>query len=87
MLVDLGVLVCNAFKTGSCLAAAATKVVLEHPDFAATHNGVPWASMKGMRNRMAHGYWDVDFETRKASLVMPAVNLHASAAAPSICSR
>ncbi|MHB1121619.1 MAG: HepT-like ribonuclease domain-containing protein [Ramlibacter sp.] len=32
---------------------AATKVVLEHPDFAARHNEVPWASMKGMRNRMA----------------------------------
>ena len=41
---------------------AATKLVLEHPDFAATHSEVPWSSMKGMRNRMAHGYWDVDLE-------------------------
>lgn len=39
---------------------AATKVVLDHPNFAAMHNEVPWSSMKGMRNRMAHGYWDVD---------------------------
>jgi uncharacterized protein with HEPN domain len=54
------------------IGEAATKVVLEHPDFAATHGEVPWAGMKGMRNRMAHGYWDVDlhivWETVQSSL-------------------
>jgi uncharacterized protein with HEPN domain len=26
----------------------------------AQHPEIPWAQMRGMRNRMAHGYFDID---------------------------
>ena len=28
--------------------------------YAAQHAQIPWRSMRGMRNRMAHGYFDID---------------------------
>ncbi|MDO9224736.1 MAG: DUF86 domain-containing protein [Pseudomonadota bacterium] len=31
-------------------------------DFLDQHSDVPWRSMKGMRNRIAHGYFDIDLE-------------------------
>lgn len=51
---------------------AATKLVHDHPAFVALHPDVPWQSMRGMRNRMAHGYFDIDlaivWQTVKSSL-------------------
>jgi uncharacterized protein with HEPN domain len=41
----------------------ATKILKEHQDFANQNTGVPWASMKGMRNRIAHGYYEINLET------------------------
>ena len=41
---------------------AATKVMDSHADFAQEHPQVPWRSMRGMRNRMAHGYFDIDLD-------------------------
>ena len=41
----------------------ATKILKEHEDFANRHADVPWASMKGMRNRIAHGYYDINLDT------------------------
>ena len=41
----------------------ATKILKEHEDFANQYADVPWASMKGMRNRIAHGYYDINLET------------------------
>jgi uncharacterized protein with HEPN domain len=41
---------------------AATKLMDRYPDFAASHPHVPWRSMRGMRNRIAHGHFDIDFE-------------------------
>ena len=41
---------------------AATKVMDGYADFANTHAQVPWRSMRGMRNRIAHGYFDIDLE-------------------------
>lgn len=41
---------------------AATKIVDAYPDFAARHAEVPWRSMRGMRNRIAHGYFDINLE-------------------------
>lgn len=42
----------------------ATHIRDEHPDFvkANVNPAVPWHKMIGMRNRMAHGYFDTDFE-------------------------
>lgn len=28
-------------------------------EFAAKHSGIAWSSMRGMRNRIAHGYFDI----------------------------
>ena len=41
---------------------AATKVMDSHADFAQEHPQVPWRSMRGMRNRMAHGYFDINLD-------------------------
>lgn len=41
----------------------ATKIMTEHKDFATQNSDVPWASMKGMRNRIAHGYYDINLDT------------------------
>jgi uncharacterized protein with HEPN domain len=48
----------NIFVIGE----AATKLVKEHGEFVERHDEVPWRSMRGMRNRIAHGYFDVDLE-------------------------
>lgn len=39
---------------------AASRIVTEHPDFAQANTSVPWRSIRGMRNRIAHGYFDID---------------------------
>jgi uncharacterized protein with HEPN domain len=33
-----------------------------HPEFIAAHPETPWRQAIGLRNRIAHGYEDVDFE-------------------------
>ena len=40
----------------------AAKLLQTNPDFALAHPGVPWNSVVGMRNRIAHGYYGLDFE-------------------------
>lgn len=42
------------------LGEAATKVMDQYPEFAAQHAEIPWRNMRGMRNRIAHGYFDID---------------------------
>jgi len=32
------------------------------PDYQAAHPEVPWPSMSGLRNRLAHAYFDVDLD-------------------------
>ena len=44
------------------LGEAATKVMDQHPVFAGEHSHIPWRSMRGMRNRIAHGYFDINLE-------------------------
>ena len=44
------------------LGEAATKVMDQHPTFAEQHKQIPWRSMRGMRNRIAHGYFDINLE-------------------------
>jgi uncharacterized protein with HEPN domain len=54
------------------LGEAASKIALEFPEFTMAHPALPWQQMRGMRNRMAHGYFDIDldvvWETVQASL-------------------
>ena len=42
------------------LGEAATKIMDQHSVFAVRHAEIPWRSMRGMRNRIAHGYFDID---------------------------
>jgi uncharacterized protein with HEPN domain len=42
------------------IGEAATKVMERYAAFTQTHPEVPWRNMRGMRNRMAHGYFDID---------------------------
>ena len=41
----------------------ATKLLKDNEAFAEQHPQVPWRSMKGMRNRIAHGYFEINLET------------------------
>ena len=41
---------------------AAAKVMDEHVEFSQAHAEVPWRSMRNMRNRMAHGYFDINLD-------------------------
>ena len=54
------------------IGEAASKIAAEFPEFASAHPALPWQQMRGMRNRMAHGYFDIDldvvWETVQASL-------------------
>jgi uncharacterized protein with HEPN domain len=44
------------------IGEAATKVMDRYAEFTRTHAEVPWRSMRGMRNRIAHGYFDINLE-------------------------
>ena len=44
------------------LGEAATKIAQASPDYVAAHPAVPWKSLRGMRNRIAHGYFSVDLD-------------------------
>jgi uncharacterized protein with HEPN domain len=38
------------------------RLVQVAPDFIAAHPEIPWTSIVGMRDRIAHGYFGLDFE-------------------------
>ena len=44
------------------IGEAATKLMDGHPEFTLGHPPVPWRSMRGMRNRIAHGYFDINLD-------------------------
>jgi hypothetical protein len=44
------------------IGKAATKVMDIYPEFAEDHSEIPWRSMRGMRNRIAHGYFDINLD-------------------------
>jgi uncharacterized protein with HEPN domain len=44
------------------IGEAATKIADESPEFAAAHANIPWKQMRGMRNRMAHGYFEINLD-------------------------
>lgn len=44
------------------IGEAASRTIERHADFAERHPEIPWRSMRGMRNRIAHGYFDVDLD-------------------------
>lgn len=42
------------------LGEAAAQVMDRHAEFVERHADIPWRSMRGMRNRVAHGYFDIN---------------------------
>lgn len=44
------------------IGEAATKVMDGHAGFADAHPAIPWRSMRGMRNRIAHGYFAINLD-------------------------
>jgi len=44
------------------IGEAATQVLNEHPDFVEKHPDIPWREMRGIRNRMAHGYFELNLD-------------------------
>ncbi len=44
------------------IGEAATKVMDCYPEFADAHSEIPWHKMRGMRNRITHGYFDIDLD-------------------------
>ncbi|MBN9449823.1 MAG: DUF86 domain-containing protein [Bosea sp.] len=60
------------------IGEAATRLLQSHADFLDCYPDVPWKSMKGMRSRIAHGYFDINlaivWETARTAL--PALLAH-----------
>lgn len=44
------------------IGEAAAKVMDGYAQFAQTHADLPWRSMRNMRNRMAHGYFEINLD-------------------------
>ena len=44
------------------MGEASTKVMNDYAEFALKHSGIPWRNMRGMRNRIAHGYFDINLD-------------------------
>ena len=44
------------------IGEAATKIMDRYVEYATQNPQVPWRSMRGMRNRIAHGYFDFNLE-------------------------
>ena len=44
------------------IGEVATKIMDRYPEFAAQHPAIPWRNIRGMRNRIAHGYFDINVE-------------------------
>ncbi|WP_424361504.1 DUF86 domain-containing protein [Methylocystis parvus] len=44
------------------LGEAVSRLEARFPEFLARFPGMPWQSMRGMRNRIAHGYFELDME-------------------------
>ena len=45
------------------IGEAATKLAKDYPEFIDRYPNVPWRNIKGMRNRIAHGYFDINLDT------------------------
>lgn len=64
------------------IGEAAARIANEHKEFAAAHPEIPWPQMRGMRNRMAHGYFDIDLNIvwRTVQSSLPALQIAVAAA-------
>lgn len=44
------------------IGEAATKVMDRYSEFAESQPQIPWRSMRGMRNRITHGYFEINLD-------------------------
>ena len=44
------------------LGEVVTKIMARYTDFVDGHSEVPWRNIRGMRNRIAHGYFDINLD-------------------------
>lgn len=44
------------------IGEAATQIINGFSDFAEAHPNIPWREMRGIRNRMAHGYHELNLD-------------------------
>lgn len=44
------------------IGEVATKLIKDHGDFTERYPEMPWRNMKGMRNRIAHGYFEINLD-------------------------
>lgn len=44
------------------IGEAATKLMDRYAEFTKAYPEVPWKNMRGMRNRIAHGYFDINLD-------------------------
>ena len=44
------------------IGEAAKNIERRYPDYAQSHNNIPWRSVYEMRNALAHGYFKIDVE-------------------------
>ena len=44
------------------IGEAAARIMDQYDAFVAENASIPWRAMRGMRNRIAHGYFDVNLE-------------------------
>lgn len=44
------------------LGESASKLMDKHTEFTRRHPQIPWNGLRGMRNRIAHGYFDINLE-------------------------
>lgn len=60
---------------------AASRIMDKFPEFVLANKDVPWRNMRGMRNRMAHGYFqtDMDLVFDTAVLALPELILQIAA--------
>jgi uncharacterized protein with HEPN domain len=42
------------------IGEAAARIMDKHSQFVADNSEIPWRGMRGMRNRVTHGYFDID---------------------------
>jgi len=62
----------------------ATKVLRDHEAFAQAHVHMPWRAMKDMRNRIAHGYFEINLDVvwETVQTALPALQEQLRALAP-----
>lgn len=58
------------------LGEAATKLMDRHPDVIENFPEIAWRAMRGMRNRIAHGYYEIDLDVvwETVSTALPALS-------------